>query len=194
MLAFPDFNLPFTLCTDASSFAVGGVLSQVQIEKSRVICYTGRSLNPAERSYGTTENGCLALVYAVKKLDPYPKYSKVTSVVDHSASQLLLSLKQPMGMFARWIELLQAYDMTIILFIDLGRTMMRIPFSRRAYPTSPESEDVEVDDFLDIIGENFDFTTPKVSQPAVRAITTTPQLLTSHPKLQQEAANFPYPT
>ena len=65
-----------------------------------------------------------------------------------------------------------------------------MPFSRRTYPTSPESEDVEVDDFLPLIGENFDFTTPKVSQPAVQAITTTPQPPTPHPKLQQEAANL----
>ena len=52
VLAYPDFNLPFTLYTDASSFDAGGVLSQVQSGKSRVICYISRSLNPAERSYG----------------------------------------------------------------------------------------------------------------------------------------------
>ena len=94
-----------------------------------------------------------------------------------------------MGKFARWIGLLQAYDMTIVH--RPGKNQANADaISRRTYPTSPESEDVEVDDFLPLIGENFDFTTPKVSQPAVRAITTTPQPPTPHPRRQ---LIFPYP-
>ena len=80
MLAYPDFDRPFKLFTDASSFAVGGVLSQDDVSGSeRVICYLGRSLTAPERNYGISEE-CLALVYCVRKLNCYLRFSTFTAV------------------------------------------------------------------------------------------------------------------
>ncbi|CAG2185038.1 unnamed protein product [Mytilus edulis] len=64
LLAYPDFDEPFQLYTDASSFALGAVLCQTQNGTERVICYSGRSLSKQEQQYGITEKECLALVYA----------------------------------------------------------------------------------------------------------------------------------
>ncbi|VDH93042.1 Hypothetical predicted protein [Mytilus galloprovincialis] len=114
LLAYPDFDKPFQLYTDASSFALGAVLCQTQNGTERVICYSGRSLSKQEQQYGITEKECLALVYAVKKFDCYLRFTKFTAYVDHSALKWLLTLKEPTGKFARWIALLQSYSMEIL--------------------------------------------------------------------------------
>ena len=44
ILAFPCLKEPFNLYTDASQFAMGAVLAQVQDGKERAICYASRSL------------------------------------------------------------------------------------------------------------------------------------------------------
>lgn len=51
VLAYPDFNLPFTLHTDASEKDLGAILYQNQDGKLRVIRYASRTLSPAERNY-----------------------------------------------------------------------------------------------------------------------------------------------
>ncbi len=50
IMAYPDFNKPFILCTDASEEGLGAVLYQHQNNETRVIAYASRSLTPAERN------------------------------------------------------------------------------------------------------------------------------------------------
>ena len=57
ILAYPRFNLPFKLHTDASLTAIGGVLSQIIDGQERVIHYGSRSLNPAKQNYYRGEKG-----------------------------------------------------------------------------------------------------------------------------------------
>ena len=72
VLARPDFSKPFILQTDASSTAVGGVLTQVNDEgDEHPIVYFSRVLTSAERNYTTTERECLAIIVGIKKLRPY---------------------------------------------------------------------------------------------------------------------------
>ncbi|CAI5636989.1 unnamed protein product [Oreochromis niloticus] len=51
VLAYPDFDQPFVLHTDASEQGLGAVLYQQQGRKLRVIGYGSRTLSPAERNY-----------------------------------------------------------------------------------------------------------------------------------------------
>lgn len=51
VLAYPDFDLPFVLHTDASGKGLGAVLYQRQEGRLRVIGYGSRTLSPAERNY-----------------------------------------------------------------------------------------------------------------------------------------------
>ena len=113
LLAYPDYDKHFKIYTDASSFAVGGVLAQDKNGTERVIYYVGRSLKPAERNYGISEKKCLALVFTIRKLDCYLRYSSFTAIVDQSALKWLFSLKESVGKFARWITFLQGYNFQI---------------------------------------------------------------------------------
>lgn len=51
VLAYPNFELPFTLHTDASEQGLGAVLYQHQSGKLRVVGFGSRTLTPAERNY-----------------------------------------------------------------------------------------------------------------------------------------------
>ena len=62
ILIFPDFKQPFQLITDASDFALGVVLSQLdENNKERVVAYASRTLQAAERKYTVTEKEALEL-------------------------------------------------------------------------------------------------------------------------------------
>lgn len=65
LLIHPDFTRPFILTTDASGYAIGGILSQGEISKDIPIAYASRLLNKAEQNYSTIEKESLAIVYCV---------------------------------------------------------------------------------------------------------------------------------
>ena len=71
ILGYPDFSQPFILHSDASAYAIGAVLSQLQSGKETVISYWSRQLSKAERNYSTIEREALAVVCAVKEFYPY---------------------------------------------------------------------------------------------------------------------------
>ena len=51
LMAYPDYEKPFIVRTDASKDGLGAVLYQRQNGKTRVIAYASRALTPAERNY-----------------------------------------------------------------------------------------------------------------------------------------------
>lgn len=80
VLACPNFELPFTIQTDASDYGLGAILSQEQDGAEKVICYLNRSLNKNERKYSTTEKECLVVLFAIEKLSPYIEGTKFTVI------------------------------------------------------------------------------------------------------------------
>ena len=113
ILAYPDYNSDYILYTDASSEAIGMVLSQIQDGKERVISYGGKKLSPAEKRFSTTERECLAVIVAMKHFDSYLRGVHVTIVTDHIALKWILNQKQPKGRIARWVAYLQQFNYSI---------------------------------------------------------------------------------
>ena len=185
LLAYPDYDKHFKVYADASSFAVGGVLAQDKNGTERVICYVGRSLKPAERNYGITEKECLALVFTIRKLDCYLRYSSLTAIVDHSALKWLFSLKEPVGKFARWITFLQGYNFQI----EYGPGQVHQnadAISRREYNQTSETDCIDDDQFPHV-GDDFDFVTT-APKPVGQVSALTAQ------RLQKQAPRVPPPS
>ena len=62
MLAYPNFDVDFTLETDASVKGLGAVLSQYQGDGVlHPVAFASRSLSPAERNYSVTDLETLLL-------------------------------------------------------------------------------------------------------------------------------------
>jgi transposase InsO family protein len=113
ILQYPDFNKPFNLTTDASGYAIGGVLSQGQVGKDLPIAYTSRVLNKAEQNYSTIEKECLAIVYCVNHFRPYLYGQKFTIITDHKPLVWLHSVKDPTSRLWKWRLRLEEYEYVI---------------------------------------------------------------------------------
>jgi hypothetical protein len=109
ILAYPDFDKPFCITTDASNIAIGGALSQ---EKRLVSCYS-RTLNSAEQNYSTIEKELLAIVEACRYFRPYIYGRKFLIETDHKPLTWLWSLKMPNSRLIRWRIKLEEYDYEI---------------------------------------------------------------------------------
>jgi len=110
VLAFPRFEIPFIVATDASDYAIGGVLSQVQNGQEKVIAYWSRQLQKAERNYSTIEREALAVVSSVKEFYPYLYGFQFKLLTDHNPLTALKGLKDTGGRLARWLLYLQQFN------------------------------------------------------------------------------------
>jgi len=114
ILIYPDWEKPFILSTDASTFAVGAILSQLDKQgNERVIAYASRQLKPAEKNYAATELECLGIIWAIKHFHTYLSGSKFKLITDHAALKYLNNMKEPKGKLARWIMTLQSYNFEV---------------------------------------------------------------------------------
>jgi hypothetical protein len=69
LLKYPDFSQPFVVACDASTKAIGAVLSQQRDGEERPTAYCSRQLNPAE--YSVTELEILAFLFATEQFRCY---------------------------------------------------------------------------------------------------------------------------
>lgn len=110
VLAYPDFEQPFILATDASGKAIGAVLSQIQDGRERPLAYASRTLNPAETRYTITERELLAAVWGVKHFQHFLLGRRFRLQTDHIALTYALKLRDPTSRIARWVLKLADFD------------------------------------------------------------------------------------
>ena len=112
ILGFPTEEDRFVLDTDASLFAIGGVLNQVQNGEEVVIAYASRSLRISQRRYCTTRREMLAAVVMCTHFCSYLRGSQFTLRTDHSSLRWLQKFTNEDGMLAHWYLLLAQFAVT----------------------------------------------------------------------------------
>ena len=118
VMAYPLDDGRYILDTDASGFAIGGVLSQEQpdaegVLQEKVISYGSRTLQACERRYCTRRRELLAVVHFVKQFKPYLYGRECLIRTDHASLRFIKKLKDPNEQFSRWIETLEETLYTI---------------------------------------------------------------------------------
>lgn len=114
LLAYPDFEKPFLLTTDASNIAIGAVLSQLVDGKERPIAYLSRTLSKAEENYSATAKELLAIYFSAKRFRPYLYGRPFTIYTDHEPLTKELKLTDATGRVTRQRLYLEQYDFKIV--------------------------------------------------------------------------------
>ena len=114
VLALPRHDGDFILDTDASDFAIGAELIQIQDGEEKVIAYGSYSLTKEQRKYCTTRKELLAVVRFTRQYRHYLLGRPFTVRTDHSSLTWLLNFKEPQGQLARWMEELSQFDMKLV--------------------------------------------------------------------------------
>jgi hypothetical protein len=92
ILVFPDCTKDFHVHVDASSIALGVVLSQPGTRDiDHPLAFASRKLSTTEINYTTTEREGLAMVYALHKFRHYLLGGHFKMFIDHSALKYLVN-------------------------------------------------------------------------------------------------------
>lgn len=117
VMAYPDFNSPFVLHTDASEEGLGAVLYQNQNDILRIIAYGSRSLTPAEKNYHLHSGKLefLALKWAIcDHFRDYLYYApSFTVYTDNNPLTYVLTSAKLNATGLRWVGDLADFNFTI---------------------------------------------------------------------------------
>ena len=113
--AFPRYDIknPFELSVDFSKENLGAVLSQVQDGQERLISCAGRKTTPYERNYHSCKGELAAIIFALRRWEHVLRYRRFILHTDNSALVYIQSMKNPRGIFFRWLEEIQSYNFEI---------------------------------------------------------------------------------
>ena len=120
ILAFPDFNKPFLLETDASRRGLGAVLSQKQADgRYHPITYASSVMNETEQRYHSNKQEFLALKWAVTEqfheyLSPYGKNRNEFVVrTDNNPLTYIFSSANLDAAGQQWVARLASYNFSL---------------------------------------------------------------------------------
>ncbi|MEE8327947.1 MAG: RNase H-like domain-containing protein, partial [Nitrosomonadaceae bacterium] len=113
LLAHFDVTCPTIVTCDASGYAVGSVMSQIQDGVERPVAFSSKTLSTAERKYSTSEREALACVYACEHWHFYLYCRRFLLRTDHQALKTLLTTSgtghRPLRLY-RWSDRLYQYN------------------------------------------------------------------------------------
>ena len=112
ILGFPTEADRFVLDTNASIFAVGSILNQIQGDREVVIAYASRSLRQSQRRYCTTHREMLDAVTMCNHFHSYLRGAQFALHTDHWPLPWLQKFCNSDGMLARWYMLLGQFSVT----------------------------------------------------------------------------------
>ena len=145
ILAFPDFNKPFLLETDASGRGLGAVLSQKQADgQCHLITYASRIMSETEQRYHSNKQEFLALKWAITEqfheyLSPYGKNrNEFVVCTDNNPLTYIFSLANLDAAGQWWVACLASYNFS--LEYQKGKDNMVADFLSQMNERLPEEE------------------------------------------------------
>lgn len=118
VLAMFDPSKRTEVRTDTSGIEVGAALIQFEDAKDRVghpVAYASRKLYDAEKRYTVTHLEIIAVIFAIKKFDPFLRGIHFTIVTDHRALEFMnLRPNELSPKLARYMLQLQEYNYDIV--------------------------------------------------------------------------------
>ncbi|KAL4026339.1 hypothetical protein IC575_014768 [Cucumis melo] len=106
LLGIADVTQPFEVETDASDYALGGVL----LQNGHPIAYESRKLNAAERRYTVSEKEMLAVVHCLRAWRQYVLGSTFVVKTNNNATCHFFTQPKLTSKQARWQEFLAEFD------------------------------------------------------------------------------------
>ncbi|GMF24445.1 unnamed protein product [Phytophthora fragariaefolia] len=115
VLMLPDHSKAFHVVCDASNFAIGCALMQLDDEgRERVVSYQSRQPKPAERNYPVHDKELLAMRYALITFRVYLLGEQTFAVYTDHASLRTATKSPPLSQcMARWLSLFSEYNFVV---------------------------------------------------------------------------------
>ncbi|KAE9200493.1 hypothetical protein PF004_g18985 [Phytophthora fragariae] len=115
ILVLPDEDNPFSKVCDASDFAIGCALLQVDAEgRERVVSFQSRQLKAAEKNYPVHDKELLAMKYALVKFRVHLLGQKPFVIyTDHASLRTATSSPHLSQRMARWLSFFAEYNFTV---------------------------------------------------------------------------------
>lgn len=110
ILKFPDFNKMFTVQTDASSHAMGGVLLQQYEDGMHPVYYASKKFDDAQMNYTTYEREACAIIWALERFKQYLQGQHFILQTDNAALMWLHRHPKNLGRVGRWLLKLSKFD------------------------------------------------------------------------------------
>ncbi|KAE9005728.1 hypothetical protein PR001_g17374 [Phytophthora rubi] len=139
VLHLPDFTQQLHLRTDASQYAVGGVLFQVVDGAERPIAYSSRKMKSVELKYPTQQQEPLAIVNALAAFRIYCLDRPVMVETDHKSLEGIFQQKMANRRLARWYDILAEYQ-PVFAYLPGAKNGIADALSRRP-DLKPETKD-----------------------------------------------------
>lgn len=146
ILAYPEFQKPFELHTDASGKGLGAILYQTQNNQKKVIAYASRGLSRPEKNYSAFKLEFLALKWAVtEKFADYLMNTEFTVYTDNNPLTHILTSAKLDATGQRWASALGQFNFDLVYRAGLNNkdadAMSRYPYERVAEDNTIKIED-----------------------------------------------------
>ena len=110
VMAHPDPTKPYRLYTDASNYATGAILTQVDdAGVERPIHYVSKAFSEGQKRWSAIEREAFAIVHALRKLQPYLQGADLTILTDHKPLRSLFQCELKNSKVQRWAMLISEF-------------------------------------------------------------------------------------